>query len=55
MFGILLDGGGLLGAVLAGLPGMHGFATVADVPAGCPEVPVVDVPVVDDAPDADAV
>ena len=51
MFGMLLEGGGLLGTVLVGLPaGMQGFATVADVPAGC-----VAVAVVDDMPVADEV
>jgi len=56
VFGMLLEGGGLLGTVLVGLPaGMQGFATVADVPAGCVAVAVVDVEVVDDVPVADEV
>jgi hypothetical protein len=51
VLGRLLVGGGLLGAVLLGLvvlPGIHGFATVAEVPLGCAVVPaaVVDVELV---------
>jgi hypothetical protein len=45
---MLLVGGGLLGAVLPGvvvLPGIHGFATVAEVPLGCDVVPADVVPV----------
>ena len=43
MLGMLLAGGGLLGAVLLGLvvlPGVQGLATVAEVPLGCDMVPV---------------
>jgi hypothetical protein len=48
VLGMLLVGGGLLGAVLLGvvvLPGIHGLATVAEVPLGCDVVPADVVPV----------
>jgi hypothetical protein len=48
VLGMLLAGGGLLGAVLLGLvvlPGMQGLATVAEVPLGCDMVPVAVVEV----------
>ncbi|HEU4416528.1 MAG TPA: hypothetical protein VFT65_17195 [Candidatus Angelobacter sp.] len=50
VFGILLLGGGLLGAVELGLdPGVQGFAAVAEVPRGL-EVPLAVVDVVEPVP-----
>jgi hypothetical protein len=53
VLGMLLAGGGLLGAVLFGLvvlPGTHGLATVAEVPLGCDVVPVAVVVEVEPMP-----